>query len=251
MATAPTLREAMRDLTINQVRYINGAVAYLAMQDGVVLWGYTVQAPALRGIAGILGGAMGVGVTLLAEIAGARPEEVRLGHAAPADTRGYRKTFGVPVSFDADQTCLVLPGALLDTPLRTADPALRKILQHQVKDYWARSQPSVVEQTRRVLAAHVTMGEPTQELIAALLGIGPRTLSRRLREEGTSFRTVLDQARHEVACQLLGATRTPVTEIGLALGYASPPGFVRAFRRSAGQPPSEWRRTRGEAKRAP
>jgi AraC-like DNA-binding protein len=34
----------------------------------------------------------------------------------------------------------------------------------------------------------------------------------------------------------------PVTEIGLVLGYASPPGFVRAFRRSAGLPPSEWRR---------
>ena len=94
------------------------------------------------------------------------------------------------------------------------------------------------------------MGEPTQEVIASALGIGVRTLSRRLQDEGTSFRAVLDQARYEVACQLLGATRMPVTEIGVALGYASPPGFVRAFRRSAGQPPSEWRRARGGAQRA-
>ncbi|BDG70452.1 hypothetical protein Rmf_03810 [Roseomonas fluvialis] len=68
-------------------------------------------------------------------------------------------------------------------------------------------------------------------------------MNRRLQGEGTSFRRVLDQARHEMACQLLGTTRMAVTEIGTALGYATPPGFVRTFRRSAGLPAREWRRT--------
>ena len=244
MATAPTLREAILDLCVNQVRYINGAVSYLALQDGVGCWGYSVQAAPLLGIGGILDGAIGVGVALLRELVGLRPEEVRLARAAPDNPAGYIAAYGVPVVFDAEQSCVVVPAAALDMPVRTADPALRKLLQRQVSDFWARTQPGMAERTQRMLAAYVTAGEPTLELVAAGLGIGPRTLNRRLQSEGTSFRAIVNQVRHDVACQLLDTTRMPVTEIGLALGYASPPAFVRAFRRAAGLPPSEWRRLR-------
>jgi AraC-like DNA-binding protein len=242
MATAPTLRDAILDLCVNQVRFIEGAVTYLTVQDGVGVWGYAVQAPPMRGVPAILDGAIGIAVAMLREFCGARGEEARFGHAAPADASGYRQALGIHCVFDADQTCIVLPAALLAAPVRSADPALRKILQRQVVEYWARAQPPVAEQARRALAAYVTAGEPTLERVAATLGMGPRTLNRRLQAEGTSFRAVLAQARHDVACQLLGTTRLPVTEIGMALGYATPPGFVRAFRRSAGQPPGEWRR---------
>jgi AraC-like DNA-binding protein len=242
MVTAPTLREAILDLCVNQVRYINGAVTYLTIHDGVGFWGYAVQAPPLRGIGGILDGAIGVGIALLRQLIGLQAEEVRLSHAAPLDPAGYRAAFGVPVVFDAEQSCVVVPAAILDMPVKTAEPVLRKILQRQVSEYWARIEPSMAEQTRRLLAAHVTAGEPTLELAAAALGIGPRTLNRRLQAEGTSFRAVLGEVRYNVAQQLLGTTRLPVTEIGVALGYASPPGFVRAFRRVAGLPPREWRR---------
>ena len=244
MATAPTLREAILDLCVNQVRYIIGAVSYLTIQDGVGFWGYAVQAPPLRGIGGIMDGAMGVGIALLRELAGLRAAEVRLGHAAPPDAAGYRAAFGVPVIFDAEQSCVVVPADMLETPLGNASPVLRKTLQRQVSEYWARTEPGTAEQARRVLAAHVTAGEPTRERIATALGMGTRTLNRRLQAGGTSFRTLLEEARHDAARQLLGLTRIPVTEIGLALGYAAPAGFVRAFRRWEGLPPSEWRRMR-------
>jgi AraC-like DNA-binding protein len=242
MATASTVREAMLDLCTHQVRYTEGAVAYLTVQGGVGLWGYSVLAPPLRGIAQILDGAAGVGARMVQELCGRQSEEVRFGHAPPADPSGYRQAFGVPCVFDAEQTALVLSAETLAAPVRTADPALRRLLLQQVAEYRARENPPMAEQVRRILAAHVTSGEPTLDLVAGVLGLGPRTLNRRLQAEGTGFREVLDQARHEVACQLLGATRMPVTEIGEALGYASPPGFVRAFRRTAGVPPSEWRR---------
>jgi AraC-like DNA-binding protein len=252
MASAPTLREAILDLCVNQVRYINinGAVTYLTTHDGFGFWGYAVQAPPLCGIGEILDGAIGVGIALLRQLVGLQAEEARLSHTAPSDPSGYRTAFGVPVVFDAEQSCVVVPTAMLDMPVKTAEPVLRKILQRQVSEYWARIEPSMMEQTRRLLAAHVTAGEPTLELAAAELGIGQRTLNRRLQAEGTSFRAVLDEVRHDVAQQLLGATRLPVTEIGVALGYASPPGFVRAFRRAAGLPPREWRRIRAGQDRA-
>jgi AraC-like DNA-binding protein len=244
MATAPTVREAILDLCVNQVRYIDGAVTYLTEQGGAGHWGYAVRASSQRGVASILDGAMGIGVSMIAQLAHQRPEEARFSHAAPADAASYRRVLGVRVVFDAEQTCVVLSPGLLAAPVRSADPALRLLLQRQVAEYWARAQPTAAEQTWRALAAHVTAGEPTLAVVAASVGLGPRTLNRRLEAEGTSFRAVLDAARHDVACQLLGTTRMAVTEIGMALGYATPSGFVRAFRRSAGQPPSEWRRSR-------
>lgn len=244
MATAPTVRDAILDLCVNQVRFIEGAVTYFTAPGGVGLWGYAVQAPPLRGVATIMDGAMGIGASLLHQLSGLRADQIRFGRAAPGDGKAFRAAMGIPCVFDAEQTCLVLAPEVLAAPVRTADPVLRRILQRQVSEYWARAQPPVAEQAKRALAAYVTAGESTLEVVANSLGLGPRTLNRRLQAEGTSFRAVLDQTRHEVACQLLQTTRMPVTEIGTALGYATPPGFVRAFRRSAGQPPSEWRRAR-------
>jgi AraC-like DNA-binding protein len=244
MATAPTVRDAVLDLCVNQVRFIEGAVTYFTVQGGIGLWGYAVQAPPLRGIAAILDAAVGIGVRVIGELCGLRPEQARLAHAAPGDRNAFRTALGVPCVFDAEQTCLVLPPEILAAPVRGADPALRRRLQRQVADYWARTQPPIAEQARRALAAHVTAGTPTLEALAVALGLTPRTLNRRLQAEGTSFRAVRDQTRHDVACQLLRTTRMPVTEIGMALGYATPPGFVRAFRRSAGLAPSGWRRAR-------
>ncbi|MEO3474110.1 AraC family transcriptional regulator ligand-binding domain-containing protein [Roseomonas sp. CAU 1739] len=245
MGTAPTVREAILDLCVNQVRYIDGAVTYLTVQGGVGLWGYAVQAQPLRGLAAIQDAAMGIGIRMIAQLCGRQGEEARFGHSPPADLAPHRLSLGIPVSFDAEQTCLVLAPEVLAAPVRTADAALRRILQRQVTEYWARSQPAVAEQARRALAAQVTAGEASLALVARALGLGPRTLNRRLEAEGTSFRTVLEQARHDAACQLLAATRMPATKISAALGYASPAGFVRAFRRTAHQPPGEWRKARG------
>ena len=69
----------------------------------------------------------------------------------------------------------------------------------------------------------------------------PRALNRRLQAEGTTFRRLLNEARFEVARQLLAGTRIGVTDIGAALGYAETSAFSHACRRMAGRSPHEWR----------
>ena len=79
------------------------------------------------------------------------------------------------------------------------------------------------------------------ESVARRLSMHPRTLNRRLQAEGTTFRRLLNEARFEVARQLLAGTRIAVTEIGAALGYTDTSAFSHAFRRMAGTSPNEWR----------
>ena len=56
----------------------------------------------------------------------------------------------------------------------------------------------------------------------------PRTLNRRLSDEGSSFRQIFNQTRFEFSRQMIVGTRVAITEIGLASGYADASAFTRA-----------------------
>jgi AraC-like DNA-binding protein len=56
-----------------------------------------------------------------------------------------------------------------------------------------------------------------------------------------SFRDLLNQARFDVARDLLPGMRMAVTDLALVLGYADTSAFTHAFQRWAGVAPSQWR----------
>lgn len=93
----------------------------------------------------------------------------------------------------------------------------------------------------RTLRGRIIFPDTSLEDGAARLAMHPRTLNRRLQTERTNFRKLLNEARFEVAQQLLAGTGMEVTNIAFALGYADPSGFTHAFQRWSGAAPSEWR----------
>lgn len=80
---------------------------------------------------------------------------------------------------------------------------------------------------------------PTLITCARLLSMTPRTLHRRLLEEGTSYRDVAESVRHRMALELL-RKGMPIKEIAYFLGYSDMANFRRAFRRWEGMAPSDW-----------
>jgi AraC-like DNA-binding protein len=94
---------------------------------------------------------------------------------------------------------------------------------------------------RRFLRAALANGMVSGDQAAESLNLHRRTLSRRLRAQGTSFQRVLDGVRFEVACKLLAGTARPMSEVGARIGYAEPSAFGRAFRRWSGTTPLRWR----------
>jgi len=73
------------------------------------------------------------------------------------------------------------------------------------------------------------------------LAMHRRTLNRRLKAQGTTFREVLEDVRFEAARQLLTATQSSLDDIAAALAYAGMSAFMRAFPRRAGSAPGQWR----------
>ena len=126
--------------------------------------------------------------------------------------------------------------------MSTADPALGGVLADHAEQLLAarpRSQ-SFLDQVRAQMRDQLTAGQPSLESLAAALGLAPRTLQRRLEEEGTHLRQVFDALREERA-RVLGREDRTVEELASMLGYADTRGFLRAFKRWTGTTPSRYR----------
>lgn len=82
--------------------------------------------------------------------------------------------------------------------------------------------------------------------VAQMLGIGMRTLQRRLRDEQTSFQAVLDQTRERLARHYLTNTRLSGVEIAFLLGFDDPNSLFRAFNRWTGTTPESVRAASSE-----
>lgn len=77
--------------------------------------------------------------------------------------------------------------------------------------------------------------------VARELWLSPRTLQRRLRDEGTTLTNIVADLRMARARELLADPANSVTDVGYMLGFADSPHFTRVFSAAMGRPPSEWR----------
>lgn len=150
---------------------------------------------------------------------------------------GVRPSFGVPTSgFDG-------PGELVDVQLPTADAALRGLLRDQALQALVAEVPlaALVSKVRDEIRRRLGAEALSIESIAASLGLTARTLQRRLRDEGSTYQSVLDGVRAQAAKDWLANAHRSVTELAAKLGYSEPGALDRAFRRWTGKTPTEWR----------
>jgi AraC-like DNA-binding protein len=79
------------------------------------------------------------------------------------------------------------------------------------------------------------------EDVARNLNMSARTLRRKLREENTSFRQLVDELRRDFALRYLRDTDLTVEDIAETLGFSDAANFRHAFRRWTNASPHEFR----------
>jgi AraC-like DNA-binding protein len=94
---------------------------------------------------------------------------------------------------------------------------------------------------RQLVGSYLSLGYPRIAEIADAAGIGVRTLQRRLKKNGLTYKRVVDQALYQISTDLLRDPLVKVIDIAHELGYADQANFNRAFRRFAGMSPGEYR----------
>ena len=173
------------------------------------------------------------------------PLQVCFAHAAPEDTSEYRRVFRVPVRFGAGSNSMMLSATDAARPLQTADEALSRMVRRRLDKILAERHPHgsgpLSGHVRRMIVEHLGTNTLTPDIIAKALGVSRRTFSRRLAEENTSFRDILDDVRQEFAAALLHDRSLSVADVAFFLQYSEPAAFNRSFRRWTGRTPGEFR----------
>ncbi|MCH8497039.1 MAG: AraC family transcriptional regulator [Marinobacter sp.] len=130
----------------------------------------------------------------------------------------------------------------LSQPLPTANPeALSQALaQCERESSLLDPVDSLAPQIRAALIAG-PQGYPSPEALAQSLHLTTRTLRRRLQEQGSGYKQLLEEARQRDSCHLLSDSDMSIQRIADLLGYTDPANFTRAFKGWTGMTPSQWR----------
>ncbi|MEM0929782.1 MAG: AraC family transcriptional regulator ligand-binding domain-containing protein [Pseudomonadota bacterium] len=171
------------------------------------------------------------------------PLAVYFKHAPRGDVSVYESHFGCPVHFDSGRDALLVSKESIDTPNKLGDETIAQFFDRHLEQELAAAvdDGGLEQQVRRAIANVLSEGVPTLSLIATELGIGARTLQRRLSDQGYSFQNVVDMARKDLAQRLLRETEYTLAEVAFLTGFAEQSGFTRAFKRWAGQTPRSYR----------
>jgi AraC-like DNA-binding protein len=172
---------------------------------------------------------------------GFRLSGAQFAHRRPKDVRPFSRFFRGPLTFDAENYSLLFPSGCLDQRLPEVDETLVRLLRRKSSELMARHGDEFPDTVRSVLRTMLLAGHHSADEVAALFSIRGRTLSRRLEAHGTNFRNVVDEARFEIARQMLENSSLDVGDIAAMLGYARTSPFSRAFRRWSGTTPAAWR----------
>ncbi len=171
-----------------------------------------------------------------------KPIKAQFSQAQLGGMQGYRQAFRCPVEFEQAFSGLLVDNAVMDRPLPQADEALSRLQRQHVEARLAALTDDVSAETiGKWISANLGSDAPRRRRAAAAFGISERTLSRRLHDEGTSFRQLLDVARHHQAVQELAGTTRSMADIAHGLGFTEVSTFYRTFKRWEGLPPQRWR----------
>ena len=176
-----------------------------------------------------------------------RASFVSLSHS-PEDVPDLEQLLGCPVRTGEAWSGWALSREALRLPLRRRDPVLRAWLERKAAEILAQHPPGsgLVSEVRQLLTAHMAAGMRI-EVVARSLAMTPRTLQRKLADEGTSFEALRDATRCHAAETFLADPTLSIAEVTYLLGYSEPTAFHRAFRRWHRVTPQEFRQQRRDA----
>jgi|GEM_PF-851571 len=83
---------------------------------------------------------------------------------------------------------------------------------------------------------------PTLDELAGLLVLSPRTLRRRLKDAGTSYRQIMQDHQQDIALRELAEKRYSLAQIAGNCGFRDTKGFREAFKRWTNMSPSEYQK---------
>jgi AraC-like DNA-binding protein len=181
----------------------------------------------------------------------ARTREVWFAHRALAPLSVYQANFDAPVQFGQTMNGLFLDERDMHLPLPDAEPRLYEMGRAFIDQNYPAADKTLVKSIRPIVRRLLMERNCTQEHLAAALAMHPRTLQRRLKEEGHSFEAIKDSVRREAALWYLRQRDIPLVEVAAALGYSETSVLSRSCSRWFSASPKKLREKLTEEDNSP
>lgn len=244
-----TLRGALDYLALFQSRLQNQTLFESTIEDETTTYSYRIQDakiwPRVQDAEFAIAGYVNLAKQLLSSKWS--PVAVLFEHSVAGRHDRLVQHFRCPVRGNEVANGLVLRNADLDMPFASAIPSedrkLRTILEWHLLDLLgpeATPSDSFVDLTRDVITRWLGRTHVDCASVAAELKLSERSLRRRLTEEGTSFRELLQDARKERAKTMLAKSGISLAVAAEQLGYSDTAAFSRAFKEWTGVSPGRF-----------
>jgi len=234
----------------NYTRYVGVLSGVLKIDDSVLLdkglieWTYDVS-PALERCHYVEASAVSFMQTLRQNSdKSLSPRRVKFQHNRRHHLDEVEAYFGGRVEFGADCNGFEFELQDLELPLTSSDQALLKVLTGYADQVLAekdKPMPDLILEVERAIADQLASGSASLGTVASEIGMSPRTLSRKLAAEGTSFFRLLEGLRKSLSKSYLRETDLVLAEIAFLLGYSGISSFNDAFKRWTGDSPGQFR----------
>ena len=171
-----------------------------------------------------------------------RPTMVSFTFTKPENTLVYKRFFGVPVLFGADDNFVIFHADDLRIPLPRHDKYLLEVLKRYAGSLKISRQRSLKDEVRDLLRKNLQSGKTGIEQIVRFFPYEQRTLQRQLTQLGTSFSELLHETRMEIAKDRLLNSDVSIARLADSLGYRDQGSFTKTFKGQLGFTPLAWRR---------
>lgn len=157
---------------------------------------------------------------------------VRLGYR-DGERQAYETFLDAPIELGAQNGALRFDAELLDSPVASADPELQRYFAAVLDraGVFPTDESPFLGQVRAAVRDGMARGGATSTQVARGLGIGRRTLQRRLAADDVTFAEVLESTLRQLADGYLADESLSLSEVAYLLGYQEQSSFFRAFRR--------------------
>lgn len=160
----------------------------------------------------------------------------------PERRSDYVEAFGENVVFSSALDAIHFDPGLIDQPLPAANAELARQNDEVVVAFLAKMRAhDIPTRVQAKLIELLPSGNCSKEKVARSLGMSVRALHNRLADTGTSYQSLLDLTRRDLAEQYMRQGNLLVSEIAYLLGFSDGSNFSRAFQRWTGVSPREFR----------
>jgi len=171
------------------------------------------------------------------------PLSIDFSGSEPSIGAGYLVEFFLsPIKFCCDKPAIVFDLGQAQQQLVGGNPLVTHAHEKMLDDFLSRIDKSDLTYViKNKIYEALPLGAPSQADVARDLGMSLRNLQRKLQEQGTNYKDILEQTRKKLTMEYIQQRHLSISEIGYLVGFSSVGNFNRAFKRWTNTTPSDYR----------